>query len=102
MTSRPQTFIEYQILSADAKRGRWYQSFEDFWEKRMEPMQFIPRDSKGVLAAVREALKQQAETQYLLWRSCNPLPTADGCGGLPQAGELRKPPAPTFAEHSHG
>lgn len=82
MTPRPQTFVEHDILCMDAERGIRYPSFEDFWCKRMAPMQFIPANANGALGAVRDTLKERAREQYHLWRRTH----ADGCGGSPQAG----------------
>jgi len=81
--TRPQTFVEHDILQLDASRGIRYQSFEDFWTRRMEPMQFIPAGASGILGAVRDTMKERAREQYQLWFRSAP---ADGCGGLPQAG----------------
>ncbi len=87
--ARPQTFVEHDILQLDHDRRIHYTSFEDFWSRRMEPMQFIPRDAKGALGAVRDTLKDRAREQYQLWtRDRPPTGAADGCGGSPQAGEL--------------
>lgn len=61
------TLVEHDILQLDAERGIFYQSFDDFWEKRMEPMQFIPREAKGVLAHLREKLVERAQEQYALF-----------------------------------
>lgn len=80
------TFVEHAILALDAERGTFYQSFEEFWDQRMEPMQFIPREAKGVFAALRQTLKDRAQEQYLLFMAR--LPTGPDCGSLPQAGEL--------------
>ncbi len=65
--SRPQTHVEYEILQKDAERGIIYWSFEEFWAKRMESMQFIPAESKGLLAVLRDKLKNQAREQYALY-----------------------------------
>jgi hypothetical protein len=102
MTPRPQTFVEHDILSLDAKRGIRYQSFEDFWQKRMEPMQFIPAEATGALGACREILKTRAKEQWILWTASQVPPDhpswdsrqiADGCGGSPQAGGAQvRPP----------
>lgn len=81
--SAPRTFVEHDILALDAERGIFYQSFEDFWERRMEPMQFIPREAQGVFAHLRQTLKDRAEEQWLLF-SAHQNPD----GGSPQAGEL--------------
>lgn len=67
MADRRQDFIEYQILAADAERGIHYSSFEDFWQKRMEPQQLISADAKGALAAVRQINKERAQEQWLLF-----------------------------------
>lgn len=64
-----QTFVEHDILALDAAQGILYQSFDDFWERRMEPMQFIPREAQGVFAALRQTLKNRAQEQWLLWTS---------------------------------
>lgn len=86
---RAQTFVEHDILRSDAESGIFYQTFEDFWQKRMEPMQFIAPDAKGALAAVRASLREQAREQFILFDKTvlqfYPAP-ADGCGGSPQAG----------------
>lgn len=66
--SRPQTFVEHDIFQQDADNGRLYDSFQEFWETRMEPMQFISADAKGVLADVRASLKERAEEQYGLFQ----------------------------------
>lgn len=66
--SRPQTHVEYEILEHDAARGILYPTFHEFWEKRMEPMQYIPREAKGVLGQLRAKLREQAEQQYRLWQ----------------------------------
>lgn len=65
--TRPQTFVEHDILQLDAERGIRYQSFEDFWTRRMEPMQFIPKNASGALGAVRDTLKDRAREQYDRW-----------------------------------
>lgn len=67
MTKRPLTSTEYTILSIDAERGITYSSFEDFWERRMEPLQFIPPDAKGSLARVRQLIKDHAKEQWDLF-----------------------------------
>lgn len=64
---RPQTFVEHDILTLDASRGIYYPSFEDFWCKRMAPMQFIPANASEALGAVRDTLKERAREQYDLW-----------------------------------
>ena len=64
MAARPQTSIEYGILCRDLKKGVVYSSFEDFWDKRMEPMQFVPKDAKGALKDVRDSVRAFARTQY--------------------------------------
>lgn len=81
MTSRPQTFVEHTILSLDASRGIYYSTFEEFWEVRMEPLQFIAKGAKGPLAHVRDRMMDLAREQWDLFQQ-----SADGCGGLPQAG----------------
>lgn len=83
--ARPQTFVEHDILTLDASRGIRYASFEDFWTRRMAPMQFIPANAGGALGAVRDTMKERAREQFQLW--CTSAP-ADGCGGSPQAGGL--------------
>lgn len=65
--SRLQTHVEYEILQKDAERGIHYAGFADFWERRMEPMQFISRDAKGPLAVLRNIMKEQAKEQWTLW-----------------------------------
>lgn len=80
---RAQTFVEHDILALDAERGIFYQSFEEFWDRRMEPMQFIPREAKGVFAHLRQTLKDRAQEQWLLFVHQNP----DGRSSLPQAGQ---------------
>lgn len=82
MTIRPQTFIEHTILAIDAAKGIHYSTFEEFWQKRMEPMQFIAPSAKGPLAHVRDRMIDRAREQWDLFQR-----SADGCGGLPQAGE---------------
>lgn len=93
------TFVEYDILALDAERGLSYQSFEDFWLRRMEPMQFISAEAKGPFAHLREKLRDRAREQFALFcqhrltavEEQQLLPSrqnADGCGGSPQAGEL--------------
>lgn len=63
------TFVEHDILCLDAERGIFYQSFEDFWERRMEPMQFIAADTGGPFAHLREKLVERARQQYhLFWQ----------------------------------
>jgi hypothetical protein len=69
MTSRPQEFVEHNILTLDASNGIHYQTFEEFWQKRMEPMQFIAKDAEGPLAAVRDAMKDQARAQWQLFQA---------------------------------
>ena len=93
MTARPQTFVEHTILSLDASRGIHYQSFEEFWQKRMEPMQFISPSAKGPLAHVRDRMIDRAREQWDLFQR-----SADGCGGTPQAGEACQP---SIAESPH-
>lgn len=102
------TFVEHDILAIDASRGITYQSFDDFWSLRMEPMQFIAGDAKGPFAHLREKLKDRAREQFALFsqhrltavEERQNLPTAhqnpDGCGGSPQAGQGGKhiPPHP--------
>lgn len=68
MTARPQTFVEHSILQLDASRGITYQSFEEFWNKRMAPMQFISPDAKGPLASVRDRMMDQAREQWELFQ----------------------------------
>lgn len=63
------TFVEHDILQLDAEWGILYQSFEEFWEKRMEPMQFIPREAKGALAQLRQVLEVRAHEQYDIFTS---------------------------------
>jgi hypothetical protein len=97
----PWTFVEHDILVLDATRGISYQSFDDFWEHRMEPMQFIAPDAQGVLAVVREKLRERAKEQFALFcqhrltpaEEVQQLPTihSDGCGSQPQAGEACEP-----------
>lgn len=95
---RAQTFVEHDILSLDASRGIRYASFEDFWTRRMEPMQFIPANAGGALGAVRDTMKERAREQFQLWCASAPADgTADGCGGSPQAGGLSDFVSP-FAE----
>lgn len=94
--TRPHTFVEHDILALDAERGIFYQSFEDFWDRRMEPMQFIPREAKGVFAHLRQTLKDRAEEQYQLFITTARIAAfahaglstahSDGCGSSPQAG----------------
>lgn len=85
--SKQWTFVEYDILQLDAERGIFYQNFEDFWERRMEPMQFIPREAKGVFAHLRQTLKDRAEEQWQLFSAHqSPDGIADGCGSSPPAG----------------
>lgn len=67
--SKRWTFVEHDILCLDAERGILYQSFEDFWEQRMESMQFIAPDAKGVFAVLRQTLKDRAQEQWILWTS---------------------------------
>lgn len=96
--SAPRTFVEHDILALDAEHGIFYQSFEEFWDRRMEPMQFIPREAKGVFAALRQTLKDRAEEQWLLFAHQNP----DGCGGQPQAGGLSShSPEACFSTFEH-
>lgn len=66
--SGTKTFIEHDILTMDAGSGRTYSSFQEFWETRMEPMQFIAADAKGALADVRANLKEQAESQFAIFQ----------------------------------
>lgn len=80
------TFVEHDILQLDAERGIFYQNFDDFWERRMEPMQFIPPDAKGVFAALRQTLKDRAQQQWELFAQA--LPTGPDCSGSPPAGGL--------------
>lgn len=93
----PWTFVEYDILAQDTSRGIIYQSFDDFWQRRMEPMQFIAAEAQGPFAHLREKLRERAKEQFALF--CQHRLTAveerqqlpahqnpDGCGGLPQAG----------------
>lgn len=87
------TFVEHDILCLDAEHGIFYQSFEDFWEQRMEPMQFISRKAEGAFAHLREKLVENAREQFTLFTRDMllhyPLPAVTNCGGSPQAGELR-------------
>lgn len=63
----PWTFVEHDILALDAARGITYQSFDDFWSRRMEPMQFIKQDATGVFAEVRKNLRARAQEQFALF-----------------------------------
>ncbi len=91
MTARPQTFVEHDILQADAERGIHYSTFLEFWEARMEPMQFIARGAEGVFAVLRQTLKDRAEEQYQLFTRNMlphyPLPTGADSGNSPPAGQ---------------
>lgn len=101
----PWTFVEHDILALDAARGITYQSFEDFWERRMEPMQFISPDAKGPFAHLREKLRERAREQFALFcqhrltaveeRQLQPAHQNPG-SSLPPAGELANhvPPHP--------
>jgi hypothetical protein len=60
------TFVEYDILCLDAERGISYSTFDEFWDKRMEPMQYISPDAKGPFAHLREILRERAREQYYL------------------------------------
>lgn len=106
------TFVEHDILAIDAARGIIYQSFDDFWTRRMEPMQFIESSAQGVFAAVREKLRERAKEQFALF--CQHRLTAmeerqqlpahqnpDGCSGSPQAGELSDFTSPFASETLH-
>jgi hypothetical protein len=62
-----ETFVEHDILKLDAEHGIFYQSFDDFWERRMEPMQFISREAKGALAHLRTKLVESAREQFDLF-----------------------------------
>jgi len=74
----PWTFVEHDILQLDADRGITYQSFDDFWERRMEPMQFIAPDAKGPLAHLRELLRARAKEQFALFCQHRLTPIEEG------------------------
>lgn len=65
--SKSWTFVEHDILALDAARGITYQSFDDFWSRRMEPMQFIAADAQGVFADLRRVMKVRAMEQFALF-----------------------------------
>lgn len=103
MTTRPQTFIEHDILQQDAARDLHYRSFEDFWMLRMLPMQFIPAGATGALGALLAINKERAREQWILYQATRvPTGPAHRCDGSPQAGEPHENPVPAFAESSHG
>lgn len=92
--------IDYQILLADAGRGIRYASFEDYYARRLRNRAiFIDENAKGALAAVRDAVRANVRACWAAFAKDHPdliaAPAiADGCGGLPQAGEHRNFPSP--------
>lgn len=106
MTVRPQTFVEHYILQQDAARNLHYRSFEDFWQLRMAPMQFIPAAATGALGALLAVNKERAREQWILYQTTVlTAGAAHRCGGSPQAGELpasRSPDPEPLLEQFYG
>ena len=67
MPPRPQTSAEFDLLAADASRGVFYPSFQDFWDQRLEPLQLIGPEAQGVFAALRSSIIDQACAQWALF-----------------------------------
>lgn len=84
--------IDYQILLRDAAEGIRYSSFEDYYARRLTKRAiFFPDNPKGALLAVQTRVLELVRECWDSFAKDHPdliLPagTADGCGGLPQAG----------------
>ena len=87
--------IDYQILLRDAADGVHYASFEDYYTRRLRNRAiFFPPDAKGALLACQNRVMELARECWECFAKEHPdlvLPLADGCGGLPQAGEAQRP-----------
>src|ERR1700731_3872924 len=87
--------IGYQILLRDESEGIRYESFEDYYARRLRNRAiFFPPDAKGALLDVQNRVMELVRECWECFAKEHPdliAVAADGCGGLPQAGEAHPP-----------